>query len=312
MEDDPHALLEGLLLCAFAVGAAEGIVYIRSEYPRAQQRVQAAIDAARAAGLVGASILGGDFSCELRVVSGHGSYVCGEETALLNAIEGRRGEVRLRPPYPTERGLHGLPTVVNNVETLVCVAAIVARGGDWYARFGTQACSGTIALCFNAGFARPGILEVEFGTPLRAAIEQAGGGREALDAVLLGGPMGSVVPPSQWDAPVDYDAMAERGLRLGHGGLVALPEGADLRGLLLHWLAFMRDESCGRCTPCRLGSARAHALLDATPGAAPCDELLRLFDVMEQASLCGFGQLLPGPMRELATHFRARVFGSGA
>jgi len=314
MEDDPHALLEGLLLCAYAVGAGEGIVFIRSEYPLAQQRVRAAIDEARAAGLAGSRIFGRDFACELRVVSGHGSYVCGEETALLNAIEGRRGEVRLRPPYPTERGLHGRPTVVNNVETLACVPAIVVRGGDWYARFGTPACSGTIALCFNAGFARPGIAEVEFGTPLRAAIDEAGGGAggRRLDAVLLGGPMGSVVQPEAWDAPVDYDAMERRGIRLGHGGLVALPEGADLHGLLLHWLAFMRDESCGRCTPCRLGSARAHALLGGPPGTASRDGVLRLFDVMEQASLCAFGQLLPGPMRELATLFRERVFGGGA
>jgi NADH:ubiquinone oxidoreductase subunit F (NADH-binding) len=314
MEDDPHALLEGLLLCAFAVGASEGIVFIRSEYPLAQQRVRDAIEQARAAGLLGARILGRAFDCELRVVSGHGSYVCGEETALLNSIEGRRGEVRLRPPYPTEHGLYGRPTVVNNVETLACVPAIVASGGEHVARFGTSACSGTIALCFNAGFARPGILEVEFGTPLRTAIEEAGGGAggRRLDAVLLGGPMGSVVLPDAWDVPVDYDAMAARGLRLGHGGLVALPEGADLHGLLLHWLAFMRDESCGRCTPCRLGSAAAHALVAGPPGAASREGVLRLFDVMEQASLCAFGQLLPGPMRELATHFRARVFGSGA
>jgi NADH:ubiquinone oxidoreductase subunit F (NADH-binding) len=314
LEDDPHALLEGLLLCAYAVGAGEGIVFIRSEYPRAQQRVREAIDAARAAGLAGPRILGSEFSCELSVVSGHGSYVCGEETALLNAIEGRRGEVRLRPPYPAESGLFGRPTLVHNVETLACLPAIAARGGEWYAGLGTPGCSGTIALCLNAGFARPGIVEVEFGTPLRAVLEESGGGAggRALDALLLGGPMGSVVLPRDFDAPVDYDAMDARGLRLGHGGLVALQEGADLRGLLLHWLAFMRDESCGRCAPCALGSARAHELAAGPAGAASREALLRLFDVMEQASLCGFGQLLPGPMRELATHFRARVFGDGA
>ncbi|HEX5065843.1 MAG TPA: NADH-ubiquinone oxidoreductase-F iron-sulfur binding region domain-containing protein [Myxococcota bacterium] len=314
MEDDPHALLEGLLLCAFAIGAQEGIVYIRSEYPRAQQRVRDAIAQARAANLAGPRILGSGFSCELSVVSGHGSYVCGEETALLNSIEGRRGEVRLRPPYPSERGLHGMPTVVNNVETLACVPAIVARGGAWYAARGTPACAGTIGLCLNAGFARPGIVEVDFGTPLSAVLADAGGaaGGGVLDAVLLGGPMGSVVLPRDFDAPVDYDAMSARGLRLGHGGLVALPRGADVRGLLLHGLAFMRDESCGRCAPCRLGSARAHALIATQPGAAPRDALLRLLDVMEQASLCGFGQLVPGPLRELATHFRAGVFGEGA
>jgi len=314
MEDDPHAVLEGLLLCAFAVGASEGIVFVRSEYPRAQQRMRDAIESARAAGLAGPRILGSEFSCELRVVSGHGSYVCGEETALLNSIEGRRGEVRLRPPYPSEHGLHGRPTVVNNVETLACVAAIVARGGDWFARLGTAASTGTIALCLNAGFARPGIVEVEFGTPLSAVLDEAGHGAGScrLDALLLGGPMGSVVLPEQWDAPICFDALGARGLRLGHGGLVALPEGADVRGLLLHWLAFMRDESCGRCAPCRLGSERAHAWLASAPRGADDTALLRLFDVMEQASLCAFGQLLPGPMRELATFFRARILGPAA
>jgi NADH-quinone oxidoreductase subunit F len=238
--------------------------------------------------------------------------VCGEETALLNAIEGRRGEVRLRPPYPSEHGLHGLPTVVQNVETLACVPAIASRGGAWYARLGTPRCSGTIALCLNAGFARPGIVEVEFGTPLAAVLEHAGhaAGNEALDAVWLGGPMGSIVLPRDWDAPVDYDAMSTRGLRLGHGGLVALPRNADLRALFRNALTFARDESCGRCVPCRLGSERAHALAEQ-PGAAPRADLLRIFEVMEQASLCAFGQLVPGPLRELATHFRDRVFGAG-
>jgi NADH-quinone oxidoreductase subunit F len=312
MEDDPHAVLEGLLLCAYAVGAGEGIVFIRSEYPRAQQRMRRAIADAEAAGLAGARILGSGFSCSLRVVSGHGSYVCGEETALLNAIEGRRGEVRLRPPYPSEHGLRGMPTVVQNVETLACVAAIVARGGDWYAGLGAPGCTGTIALCLNAGFARPGIVEVAFGTPLAAVLEHAGGaaGGGALDAVWLGGPMGSIVLPRDWDAPVDYDAMAARGIRLGHGGLVALPRGAELRALFRNALAFARDESCGRCAPCRLGSERAHALAER-PGAPPRETLLRVFDVMEQASLCAFGQLVPGPLRELATHFGDRVFGTG-
>jgi NADH:ubiquinone oxidoreductase subunit F (NADH-binding) len=311
MEDDPHAVLEGLLVCAYAVGAAQAIVFIRSEYPRAQQRMAHAIEQARAAGLVGERILGSGFGCEVSVVSGHGSYVCGEETALLEAIEGRRGEVRLRPPYPSERGLHGLPTVVQNVETLAAIPAIVAKGGAWYAGLGSPGCSGTIALCLNAGFARPGIVEVEFGMPLAAVIGDAGGaaGGGGLDAVLLGGPMGSVVLPRDFAALVSYDAPSARGLRLGHGGLVALPAGADLRGLLLHWLAFMRDESCGRCAPCRLGSARAHALLVDAPNQAPREALLRLFDVMEQASLCAFGQLVPGPMRDLATRFPDRALG---
>lgn len=306
MEFDPHAVLEGMALCGYAIGASRGVVYVRSEYPRAKRILAAAIDEARAAGWLGEDVRGSGFAFDVEVVSGMGSYVCGEETALLNAVEGRRGEVRLRPPYPAEAGLHGLPTVVNNVETLVDVRAIVADGPDAYRARGTRDSAGTKALCFNAGFARPGIVEVEFGTPLSAAIEAAGGGADGRDpeAVILGGPMGSVLGPESWDVPVCYGAMGRRGIQLGHGGLVAVPEGADWAALLEHWLVFMAHESCGRCVPCRLGSGRA--LERVREGAWRDDPapLERLFEVMEEASLCAFGRSMPGPMRSILERAR--------
>ena len=291
-------------LARFTDGGSE-----RSSIPAALAALERAVGEAREAGVVGPSVLGSEFACEVQVFPGVGSYVCGEETALLNAVEGWRGEVRLRPPYPTESGLFGRPTVVNNVETLVNVAAILERGAGAYAALGTAACSGTKALCLNAGFARPGIVEVEFGTPLRAVIEEAGGagGGAELDAVLLGGPMGSVVPPELWDTPVCYEAAAEAGVTLGHGGMVALTDGTDWAALLRNQLRFMRDESCGRCAPCGLGSVRAVELAEAGREA----ELLRLLDVIEQGSLCAFGHGVPRPLRQLVERFGARIFGSG-
>jgi NADH:ubiquinone oxidoreductase subunit F (NADH-binding)/NADH:ubiquinone oxidoreductase subunit E len=309
MEEDPHAIIEGMILCGYAVGAREGIAFIRSEYPAAIASMQIAIGEARRAGLLGSSVLGSAFTFDISVFPGMGSYVCGEETALLNAIEGFRGEVRLRPPYPTTEGLYGKPTVVNNVETLVNVAVVLDLGAEAYARLGTESCSGTKALSLNHGFEHPGIVEIEFGIPLRAVIEAAGGGAggRRIEAILLGGPMGSVVLPDHWDVPVCYTAMAERDIQLGHGGLVALLEGTDFRELLRHWAGFMRDESCGKCVPCRLGSQRAHELLHSDEPTRP--DLERLLEVIEQGSLCAFGQLMPKPMRQLIDHFGDRIFG---
>jgi NADH:ubiquinone oxidoreductase subunit F (NADH-binding) len=310
LEGDPHAVLEGMALCAHAIDAREGFVYVRSEYPRALQRMRSAVAQAREAGVLGRSMLGTRHGFEVSVVSGRGSYVCGEETALLNALEGRRGEVRIRPPYPAQHGFRGLPTVVQNVETLANVPIILRMGADAYARLGTRACSGTKVISLNAGFARPGLLEVEFGTPLRTVIEEAGG--SALPAVLLGGPMGSVLGPDAWDVPICYAAMAERGIQLGHGGLVAVPERTDFAALLRHWLRFMSDESCGRCAPCALGSRAALARASGGLDARARGELAGCFDTMERASLCAFGQLLPGPLRALLARCRGPQAGAEA
>jgi NADH:ubiquinone oxidoreductase subunit F (NADH-binding)/NADH:ubiquinone oxidoreductase subunit E len=303
MEDDPHAILEGMAICGHAVGAHKGIVYIRSEYPHAIERMKRAAETATWAGLLG------DF--QVSIFPGMGSYVCGEETAMLNAIEGLRGEVRLRPPYPVVEGLFGKPTVVNNVETLVNAPWILDRGAESYAALGTKASPGTKAICLNHGFANPGILEIEFGRSLREVIElDAGGGvlGQKLKAIFIGGPMGSVALPRQWDVPVCYRAMAERNLILGHAGLVAVPEGTDMRALFLHWLEFMANESCGKCVPCRLGSRRALNLVQGAAGRNVLPELNRLMDVIAQGSLCAFGQLMPGPMSQMLEYFGDRIF----
>jgi NADH:ubiquinone oxidoreductase subunit F (NADH-binding) len=198
------------------------------------------------------------------------------------------------------------------VETLVNIPPIVEHGPEIYAALGTDRSKGTKVMCLNHGFGRPGLLEVEFGITLREVIEAAGGGAsgQRLEAVVLGGPMGSILLPEEWDVPVCYGAMAERGIQLGHGGLVAIPEGADFRGLLEHWLEFMMDESCGKCVPCRLGSQTARNLLRDS-GRPECrSRLERLLEVMEQGSLCAFGQFMPGPMRKLIRHFGDRIFES--
>ncbi len=319
LEDDPHAVLEGLILCGLAIGAREGVVFIRGEYPRAQALMAQAIVEAREAGLLGASILGYDFSFDARVVSGKGSYVCGEETALLNAIEGRRGEVRVRPPYPAERGLYGRPTVVNNIETLVNIPWIVREGADAYRRLGTAGSPGTKAFCFNRGFSQPGVVEAEFGINLQELIETHAGGAPdgaGLAAIVLGGPMGSVLTPAEWDVDLDDEALTRRGIRLGHGGIVAIPASVDLRDVLLHWVEFMTAESCGKCAPCGLGSRQALELvrrLCGSPAATEqlTDELTALMRTIEAASLCGFGRGIARPITIVAGLARDRAVTAG-
>jgi len=311
MENDPHSIIESLILCGYAVSASQGIVFVRSEYPKAMTRMREAITEALAAGILGSSVMGSNFSFEISVFPGMGSYVCGEATAMLEAIEGLRGEVRLKPPHLTESGLYGKPTVVNNVETLINICTIVKQGAEIYAATGTPYSSGSKAMCLNHGFARPGIVEVEFGTSLQKVIEEAGGGAggKKIEALLLGGPMGSLLLPQEWDVPICYEAMAKRGIQLGHGGMVALLEGTDYRALLEHWLCFMKEESCGKCAPCRLGAQKAWNLMRGNnPDRA---ELERLFEVIEESSLCAFGQYMPAPMRQIIEHFGDRIFTAG-
>ncbi len=299
LELDPHAVLEGLALCAFAIGARDGVVFVRSEYPRAAARVERAVAEAEAAHLLGPRA---PFALDVRVVRGFGSYVCGEETALIAALEGGRAEARPRPPYPTTHGLFGMPTVVNNVETLANVAFILDRGPEAYAALGTRDSRGTKAICLSAGFRAPGIVEVPFGTSLREVIERGGETpctRDALEGVLLGGPMGSFLRPEQCDVALEFGALRAAGVELGHGGVVAVPRGADLAALAHHLLEFMADESCGRCTPCRAGSARARALFARGERSADAGELARTLEAMESASLCAFGRATPRPVREL-------------
>jgi NADH:ubiquinone oxidoreductase subunit F (NADH-binding) len=310
LERDPHGVLEGLALSALAVGARVGFVFVRSEYPRALRCMRDAVADAERAGILGDRLCGDGPPFHVRVVEGFGSYVCGEETALLATLEGERGEARPRPPFPTERGWLGRPTVVNNVETLVNVPWIVEHGGAAFAALGTTRSKGTKALCLNAGFGRAGIVEVPFGARLRDVIQDFGAtdcSRRALAGVLVGGPMGSFLAPEECDVTVCWAALAERGIRLGHGGLVAVPHDADLAALVRHLLEFMAHESCGRCLPCRAGSARAVRLADGDLRSArgALDEVLGL---MRDASLCAFGRGTPGPVHALL----ARIAGAEA
>jgi NADH:ubiquinone oxidoreductase subunit F (NADH-binding) len=301
LERDPHGVLEGLALSALAVGARRGIVFVRSEYPRAIQRMRVAVAEAEQAGILGERLAGDGPSLHVSVVEGFGSYVCGEETALIAALQGERGEVRPRPPYPAERGLSGHPTVVNNVETLVNVPWIVERGGAAFAAIGTKHSNGTKALCLNSGFASPGIVEVPFGWSLRDVIQDWGAtscDESELAGVLVGGPMGSFVTPRECDVALCWAALAERGVRLGHGGLVAVPRGTDLAALARQLLGFVAAESCGRCLPCRAGSARALQLAHGDlRGNAPA--IRSVLDLMHAASLCAFGRDTPGPVQAL-------------
>lgn len=311
MEEDPHAVIEGMAIAARAVGAREGIIFVRSEYPRALAQLRRAIEDARKLQLLGENILGRGFDFDVTLFPAMGSYVCGEETAMLNAIEGFRGEVSLRPPYPAVEGLYGHPTVVDNVETLVNIPWIVRGGGaEAYRKLGTDASSGTKAMCLNHGFAQPGVVEVEFGMPLRELVLEHGGGgaqERRLEAVLLGGPMGSFLTPDRWDVPICYAAMRERGIELGHGGLVAIPEGTDYRALLRHWLEFMKEESCGKCVPCRLGSRKAWEMTGE--GNTRREEFEGLLDVIGAGSLCAFGRRIPKAVQELVDAFGDRIFG---
>ena len=304
LERDPHSVIEGMLIGAYAMGASKGIIYIRSEYPAAARIMKSALEEARQAGHMATA----QFSCDISVVQGAGSFVCGEETALINAIEGLRGEVRLRPPYPTESGLFGKPTAVDNIETLCNIAYIIEHSPEQYKSMGTATSSGTKTLCFNHGFVRPGIVEVDFGTPLQTAIDAAGGSKSPLAAILLGGPMGCVITPDQWDTPVCYEAMLAQGFDLGHGSIIALPKSADKAALLRHWLSFMADESCGKCEPCSLGSKRSCQIVNEPWSAHSQKQLNDLLHLIGQTSLCAFGREIPRAVSQYLDIFQDEIF----
>lgn len=296
MEDDPHALIEGMILAGYAVGASKGYIYVRLEYPLANQVLREAIAEARAAGWLGPKVGGKNFAFELEVYTGHGSYVCGEETSLLRSIEGKRPEVMARPPYPTERGLFDKPTLLNNVETLVNVPWIVTHGGETYAALGFNKSRGTKALSLNSLFNRPGLYEVEFGVTVRHIVEEIGGGLRGggkLKAVLIGGPIIGIIPPHLIDTPLGFEELAAIGAGVGHGGVVAFDEHTSIPELMEHVFSFGAYESCGKCTPCRSGSGRVEEIFanalggDATK--ADLQECRELVVALKLASLCGHG-----------------------
>jgi NADH:ubiquinone oxidoreductase subunit F (NADH-binding)/NADH:ubiquinone oxidoreductase subunit E len=312
MERDPHGVLEGVALAALACGATHGYVYVRSEYPGARDTLRAAVLEARAAGHLGANVHGSGLDLELEIFEGAGSYVAGEETALLHSMEGLRGGAAPRPPFPAGRGgLYGSPTVVNNVETLSALQWIVERGGDAYAARGTEQSNGTKLVCLNVAFSRPGVYEVEFGTPLDTICSELGGGLcegHSLRSLQVGGPLGGFLAPDELDVLLSIEGLGERGVELGHGSLVAFDERVSGPELLLHVWRFADDENCGTCSPCRIGSRRGLELAERVARGAvePGDRQLldELLATMETASLCGFGQGVPAPVRAIL-----RIYG---
>jgi len=310
MEADPFQLIEGMTICAMAVGATEGYIYLRSEYPRALAALKRAIETAAAANLLGADILGSGRDFHLQIRLGAGVYICGEETAMLESLEGKRGLIRFKPPLPAVAGLFGQPTVVNNVLTLGAVTTVLAKGADYYRDFGTGRSRGTLTAQLAGNIRRGGLVEVPFGINLRELVEDYGGGTangRPVRAIQVGGPLGAYLPQSQWDTPLDYEAFAGIGAMLGHGGIVVFDDSVDLLEQARFAMEFCAVESCGKCTPCRIGSVRGVELIDKiardTDRAANLELLAELCETMETGSLCAMGGLTPMPVRSAVRHF---------
>ncbi|MGB7759650.1 MAG: NADH-ubiquinone oxidoreductase-F iron-sulfur binding region domain-containing protein, partial [Bryobacteraceae bacterium] len=311
LESDPHRVLEGLAIAAYAIGAAEGFLYIRAEYPQAVRHTRAAIRQAEQRGFLGQNILGSAFSLRLEVREGAGAFVCGEETALIQSLEGKRGMPRLRPPYPVERGLRGHPTVINNVETLACVPWIMRHGASAFAALGTENSRGTKVFALAGKINRGGLIEVPMGITIREVVEDIGGGirnGRAFKAVQLGGPSGGCIPARLADTPIDYDALARTGAIMGSGGLVVLDDRDCMVDIARFFLKFTQAESCGKCTFCRIGTKRMLEILERLcEGKGRRDDLEKLevlADYVGRGSLCGLGQTAPNPVLTTLRYFR--------
>ena len=314
LEGDPHSIIEALAIAAYAVGADEGYLYIRGEYTLAQQRAARAIEQAREMGFLGEHIFGTDFSFDLHIHSGAGAYICGEETALIESIEGKRGEPRARPPYPTTNGLWDKPTLVNNVETLANVPPILRRGAAWYRSFGTPSSPGTKVYTILGNTNVTGLIEVPMGITLREVISIYGKGikgGKTFKMAQTGGSSGSIIPASLQDTPMDFDSFAKAGVALGSGALLICDEDTCVIDLAKNLLNFFRKESCGKCTPCRVGTQRAFEILtnisNGTGALQDIDDLIKLSDNLYQLSNCGLGQTAGAPIRDILNYFRAEV-----
>lgn len=309
MEGDPFSLIEGMIIAGLATGASRGYIYLREEYPQACQVLNSAVSAARVEDYLGDSILGSGRGFELEVRLGAGSYVCGEETALLESLQGERGMVRVKPPVPAVKGLFGKPTVINNVVTLAAVPGIVSQGARHYADYGSGQSRGTMTFQLAGNVARGGLVELPFGTSLRELIEDFGGGTRSgrpVRAVQVGGPLGAYLPESQWDTPLDYEAFDAIDAVLGHGGVVVFDDTVDMLAQARYAMAFCAAESCGKCTPCRIGSMRGMELLDRIKAQTQADGLIlleALCDTLEHGSLCAMGGMTPYPVRSAVKYF---------
>ena len=311
LEGDPHAIIEAMAIAAYAVGADQGYVYVRAEYPIAVQRLQLAIEQARAYGLLGKNIFGTDFCFDLEIRLGAGAFVCGEETALMTSIEGHRGEPRPRPPFPAEKGLFGKPTLLNNVETYANIAQIVLNGADKYAAIGTEKSKGTKVFALGGKINNTGLVEIPMGTPLREIIYDIGGGipnGKQFKAAQTGGPSGGCIPASLADTPIDYESLTAIGSMMGSGGLIVLDEDNCMVDIAKFYLQFTVDESCGKCTPCRIGTKRLYEMLcKVTEGTATMEDLDKMEELcyyIKDNSLCGLGQSAPNPVLSTLKYFR--------
>ncbi len=310
LEADPHTVLEGMIIAGFAVGAESGWFYIRVEYPLAVARLKKAIKAAKKLGLLGENILGSGFSFDCEIRLGAGAFVCGEETALLASIEGKRGTPRPRPPYPSEKGLWDKPTCVNNVETLANVPSILRNGSTWFSSMGTETSKGTKVFALTGKTVNTGLIEVPMGTKIRTIIEEIGGGiatGKPLKAVQTGGPSGGVIPHTMLDSPVCYDKLEDLGSIMGSGGMITLDEDDSVVKIAAFYLDFTVDESCGKCAPCRIGGFQLLGLLEKiAAGEGTKKDLVkvqRIAHAMSQASLCGLGQTAPNPVLSTLRYF---------
>ena len=311
LEGDPHAIIEAMAIAAYTIGAKQGYVYIRAEYPIAVERLRIAINQAREMGLLGQNIFGTDFCFDLDIRLGAGAFVCGEETALMASIEGKRGEPRPRPPFPAVKGLFGVPTVLNNVETYANVAQIILKGADWFSSIGTEDTKGTKVFALGGKINNVGLVEVPMGTTLRQVVEEIGGGipnGKKFKAAQTGGPSGGCIPAHLIDTPIDYDNLIAIGSMMGSGGLIVMDEDNCMVDIAKFFLEFTVDESCGKCTPCRVGTKRLLEILDKIiSGNGELEDLDRLEELsnyIKANSLCGLGQTAPNPVLSTLRYFR--------
>ncbi|HEU4529866.1 MAG TPA: NADH-ubiquinone oxidoreductase-F iron-sulfur binding region domain-containing protein [Steroidobacteraceae bacterium] len=316
MEGDPFSLIEGMIIAGIAVGATQGYVYLRIEYPHARKALEHAIAAARAAGYLGRDVLGSGKAFDLEVRMGAGAYICGEETSMLESLEGRRGEVRVRPPLPAVKGLFGMPTIVNNVVSLATVPVILARGAPHYRDFGVGRSRGSLPIQLAGNIKRGGLVERAFGVTLRELLHDYGGGSASgrpIRAVQVGGPLGAYIPASQFDTPMDYEALSGIGALVGHGGIVAFDDTVDMARMARFAMEFCAVESCGKCTPCRIGSTRGVEVIDRIMQGVAREQNIRvledLCETMVHGSLCGLGGMTPFPVQSALRHF-PEDFGS--
>lgn len=311
LEGDPHVVLEAMAIAGYAIGATQGYIYVRAEYPIAVERLEIAIKQAREYGLLGKNIFGTDFSFDIGLRLGAGAFVCGEETALMTSIEGNRGEPRPRPPFPAEKGLFQKPTILNNVETYANIPQIILNGADWFASMGTEKSKGTKVFALGGKIHNTGLVEVPMGTTLRTVIEEIGGGipnGKKFKAAQTGGPSGGCIPAEHMDIPIDYDNLISIGSMMGSGGLIVMDEDNCMVDIAKFFLEFTVDESCGKCTPCRIGTKRMYEMLDKiTRGQATLEDIDKLEELcyyIKQNSLCGLGQTAPNPVLSTLRYFR--------